>query len=172
MDTVTLNFEYTKRDYIKALRQQMYSKRSQRMSLIVLPVLLVIAVVLIVLSLSSGGGYDSTDTLLIVAVVFFLFIYIGTPYLSWRLAKKTFGKCFMEISPEGVYAQTPAASSNADWSAYKEYWESREFLFMIQFNGKFHIIPKRALVPGQLESLRRIVSGAIPYGEKRVRFKG
>ena len=184
METVTLDFEYTKRDYVRGLRTQMFGTKRQRTSLKVLAVcaaVLVVAFLAVFLlsgpdhgtSAASGGtsGSNWLGLWLILFVAIMLFYYIGFPHLSYKSAKKVFGQCHMEISRAGLFTQTPSTRMDSDWVSYKEYWENKEFFFLIMPTRVFNMIPKRVCAPGQEAAIRGILSGALPYGKGRPKYK-
>lgn len=177
METVTLDFEYTKRDYIRASRQQMFAAKSMRIfwkgSNICLGLLILVSVLVSVMeSIHGSVRVDSTYIWLLFFFALYTLLLWSLPYRSYnRSAKRGLVWCHMEISPLSIFAQTSDSRTDSDWTAYREYWENREFFFLVQVTRAASFIPKRVFAPGQEEALRRILANALPYGEKRPKYR-
>jgi hypothetical protein len=84
--------------------------------------------------------------------------YIWLPWLMGRLTgtlKRATSPIELTIDAAGISAQTDRGVSLTEWGAVKTVREIGGCLAVIQFSGRYRLIPERALTAYQLEALRK-----------------
>ena len=71
-----------------------------------------------------------------------------------------------EFSEKEILATINKKTGKTNWNIIKEIWESEEFIFLMQSNISYTLIPKRAFKEnGDTLSLRKMYINANPNGK-------
>jgi len=68
----------------------------------------------------------------------------------------------LEITDEGVRMSDPLAFTEWRWASFTGLVESANLLLLRQADNTFVVIPKRAVPPGQLDTLRADLTARMP----------
>ena len=71
------------------------------------------------------------------------------------------------IDEEGVTIRTPNADSSCRWSNYTKFIENREIYLLYMNNKMFHVAPKVAFAPEDLDEFAQIVRSKIGSGPSK-----
>ena len=161
MEAITVRFTYTKDEYVRAVRQYLIAtKRINRSSLVLIPAIFALSV-FVVFAAPSVGGYLLLG-LSLLALAMMLFIYRVQPPRLFARAAKLREPYTLVFSRDDIRFSTPSVSSTLQWHVYARAMESGDFLFLMQKEGPYTIIPKRALEEdGALEALRGMAQAAL-----------
>ncbi|MDF2539704.1 MAG: hypothetical protein K0S76_2725 [Herbinix sp.] len=145
MEKVTLNFQYSKKEYIDAFRLYLFqSKIIRKFDFILIGILSMIEVLLL---LWSGISIYSIVTGIILGFYCLLFTIMyyyqpGNVYKHNPKLRQTYQLIFF---PDKILFKTNGVSSDLKWDIYHEILSSDRFYFLIQSKQVFTILPKRAL---------------------------
>lgn len=162
LEPVTLEFTYTRAEFLQAARQYLFASRAISVrNLVLVGALLVFAV----LYLIFGGFNTGSLVLLILAAVccgLMALLYFYMPLRSYNGARKYREGYHLAFSDEGIHFKTASINSELAWSTYSEVWENAAFFYLTTGPQAYTIIPKRAFADeGQLEAFRRLAGARI-----------
>lgn len=165
METIHLNFKYTQQEYVKAARQYLFLNKTMN------KVVVVFMPVFFVFSIFYYLTYrDLLGILSLVLVVFFTImegmLYFYFPVRRFQQTAKIHKQYHLEFTREAIVFKTLSIDSVLKWDAYKEYWESDEFFFLIQAPNNYTLIPKRAIAPALNEAFLNILTAALTCTRK------
>ena len=136
--TVHLSFQYTERDYVRALRAHFKSRLRLRLDLFLVIVLAAIGVYL----WPSWQGVAS----IVVAALFLLMLAVALlviPPLAFRREPKFRDEYSLTFSPEGIHFRTAHVDSQLQWSMYSRALVDDHSYVLYYGSNQFTVIPKR-----------------------------
>ena len=146
METLILTYEYSRNEFVKAMRQYLIANGTIRKydPAIVAVILLFSILLRFVFALDTLGAI-----LLVLALIFSaltIFLYFHLPVLVFKQNSKYHEEYTLTFSKEKIVFKTSSIDSVLQWSVYSELWESDDFYFLIQSLRLYSIIPKRAFL--------------------------
>lgn len=165
---MTIDFQFTLDDYRNAFRTHFRTGASAWMRWMLRFCLVVGVVFLLIGILFVVTGQRALNVALPPFVFGAFWVWIGAGG-SYRLsAKNQFSRSpmlreprRMEFSENGIKTDAGLASSEVSWKAFIRYVESKDSFLLYTSPACFNIIPKRALQPGQVDALRRLLNGNV-----------
>lgn len=144
MEQVTIRFQYTEEEYVKAMRKYLLvTDTVKKFDLILAAVGL--PSMLVYLFLSSFSVFSII--LLVCAVVFAGFVgfqYFYVPVMVFRQTPKFKEEYRLTFTEAGVSFETVSVQSELKWDTYKIFWEGEECYYLVQEAQAFTLVPKRA----------------------------
>jgi len=143
MDKVTINFQYTKNEYIFAFRRYLLqSKIIKKLDLVIVSVLAVFEVFLLI-----WNGFSLYSLVLGMIVIFytlmFALLYLLQPANVYNRTPKLHQQYKLSFTTENINYKTADVSSILNWDIYSEIWNCNDFFYLIQAKNIYTIIPKR-----------------------------
>jgi hypothetical protein len=133
---------------------QVYSRRRMRR----LPVIMSLGLLLAVLG--TGGVAPGLTAFLVFYFVFLGSLMARAPAWHARRLVRTEpafqGEHRWRFSEEGVHMHSAHADLWLRWPAVLKVWETRDAFLLFPLRQNFHIVPKRALPPEDVERLRAL----------------
>lgn len=169
MEQVAIAFQYTEKEYVKAVRKYLVvtdiiKKLDLALAIIGVPCAMVY------FFLSSFGWFSIL--LLVCAVLFSGFIglqYLYVPVMTFRKTPKFREEYRLTFSADGILFETATIHSELKWEAYTIFWESEEVYYLVQEEHVYTILPKRAFA-GDAEKLafERMAETGTEYNKRKI----
>jgi hypothetical protein len=162
METVELNFQYSRKEYVKAMRQYLFATN----------VLSKFANVVLALTLPCLFFYLFYISFMPLVLVLFITLmvwlavscvaYFYVPSRNFQQIQKLHDWYNLSFSETSIRFNTAKITSELQWSIYSEAWENKEFYFLIQQPQLYTLLPKRAFTPEQEEAFKKILASVFP----------
>jgi hypothetical protein len=172
METVQLNFRYTEKEYLAAIRQYIWHSSELLLGFITLYVLLSAGIVVIVVLLDFViPVWALVAFLVLLAVSIFHGVLIDRPRRYFRGDPKFSGEYGLTYSDNGIEFKSAEINATVAWSVYTRVIETNDFYLMV-YGRDIHsvsILPKRAFANSKQETafrqlLRRHVDHSLKLG--------
>ena len=169
MEHVAIKFQYTEKEYVKAVRKYLLVTDTIRKLDLVLAIIGV-PCTLLYLFLSSFGWFGIL--LFVCAVLFAGFIgfqYLYAPILTFRKTPKFREEYRLIFTKEGILFETATIHSELKWNIYAKFWESEDCYYLEQEEHIYTILPKRAF-SGDAEKLaiERMAEEGTEYNKRKI----
>jgi hypothetical protein len=162
METVELTFQYSRKEYIKAMRQYFFARRILRkFDVVLVPLALAFSTALLVHYAFSPLSV-AFFALIVVWLIMTCVLYFYTPYNNFKQIQKLHDWYNLSFSETSIRFNTAKIASELQWSIYSEAWENKEFYFLIQQPQLYTLLPKRAFTPEQEETFKKILASVFP----------
>ena len=152
MEQVEIRFQYTEREFVKAVQKYLLTSGTIRKTDVVLAIIGV-PCALLVLFLTS---LKWLGVLLLLGTTWFSctigFLYWYGQVLKFRKTPKYMEKYHMVFSEGGILFETATLHSELKWDTYTALWESEDCYYLVQTKQIYSILPKRAFA-GDAEKL-------------------
>lgn len=156
-----IDYELIPRDFTSAIfahyNRRWWTRWGRRMLMAAVVILAILATVSAIFSGRAGSLLLAPASV----VVLWVFVLWGMPYLSgrnqYRSQPAAKGPHTIEVDAVGASHTSPMAESRVAWSTYVDFVESSDVMLLYLSSRFFHIIPKRAFTPAQLDEFRAIV---------------
>lgn len=144
MEQIDIKFQYTEKEYVKAVRKYLvFTDTIKKLDLVL--AIIGVPCTLVYLFLSSVHWFSIL--LLVCAVLFSGFVglqYLYTPMMIFRKTPKFKEEYHLTFTPEGILFETETIHSELKWDAYTKFWESEDCYYLVQEEHIYTILPKRA----------------------------
>lgn len=162
---IKIKFICEKDEYIKSRRKFLRESKTLSTGNIIF---LIIMTIIEIFFLAIHEFFFSIiiGVLLIISYVMVYILYFLQPgklYDKTDFIKK---EMLFEFSEKEILATINKKTGKTNWNIIKEIWESEEFIFLMQSNISYTLIPKRAFKEnGDTLSLRKMYINANPNGK-------
>lgn len=169
MKQVDIRFQYTKEEYVKAVRKYLLvTDTIKKLDLIL--AIIGVPCTLVYFFLSSFNWFSIL--LLVCAVLFAGFIgfqYLYVPAMTFEKTPKFKEEYHLTFTPEGILFETASVSSELKWDAYTIFWESEDCYYLVQEKHIYTILPKRVF-SGDAEKLafERMAETGTEYNKRKI----
>ena len=169
MEQVDIKFQYTEKEYAKAVRKYLvFTDTVKKLDLGI--AVIGVPCTLAYLFLSSFGWFSIL--LLVCAALFSGFIgfqYLYAPVLTFRKTPKFQEEYHLTFTEEGILFETATIHSEIKWDAYKKFWESEDCYYLEQELHIYTILPKRAF-KGEPEKMafERMAEAGTEYNKRKI----
>lgn len=144
MEQVDIRFQYTEREYVKAVQKYLLASGTVRKTDVVLAIIGVPCALLVFFLLSLKW----LGVLLVIGTVWFScvigYLYWYGQVMKFRKTPKYKEEYHMVFSEEGILFETATLHSELKWDTYTALWESKECYYLVQTKQIYSILPKRA----------------------------
>ena len=144
MEQIDIKFQYTEKEYVKAVRKYLLVTDTIKKLDLVLAIIGV-PCTLVYFFLSSYNWFSIL--LLVCAVLFTGFIglqYLYVPVMTFRKTPKFQEEYHLTFTGEGILFETATVHSELEWGSYNIFWESEDCYYLVQEEHIYTILPKRA----------------------------
>ena len=169
MEQVDIKFQYTEKEYVKAVQKYLvFTDTVKKLDLVL--AIVGVPCTLVYLFLSSFGWFSIL--LLVCAVLFSGFIglqYIYVPIVTFRKTPELKEEYHLTFTSEGLLFETATMHSDMKWDAYIGFWESEDCYYLVQKEHIYTILPKRVFV-GDAEKLafERMAEVSTEYAKRKI----
>ena len=169
MEQVDIKFQYTEKEYAKAVRKYLvFTDTIKKLDLVL--AIIGVPCTLAYLFLSSFEWFSIV--LLVCAVLFSGFIglqYLYVPVMTFRKTPKFQEEYHLTFSGEGILFETATIHSELKWDAYTIFWESEDCYYLVQEEHIYTILPKRAF-KGDPEKMafERMAEAGTEYTKRKI----
>ncbi len=168
---MTLTYELLQRDFYEALvahrNRSAWTKWFLRFMVLVL-VLAIGSVVFGAVLVPDLHFAKNNAFSLVLLGAFWTFFLWGQP---WLAAKNQFGKQpsaqgprTMSLDDGGIHWKWNGGSADIEWKNFVCFLDSKNQFLLYSSPACFNIVPKRALMPDQIDAFRQLVSAKLPKG--------
>jgi hypothetical protein len=163
-----MTYHITADDYADAQRAHNSSKASSRWRRrISLTIILVFFALSVTMSIFDSQWAVMMRPAIIVLLVWFclLFVLWYTNFLwRWQYSKIDALKreFIAEVDEEGITSSTEVARSEMKWTVFIRWYEGKKAFLLYTQPRLFHIYPKRAFGPGEVDEFRALLQRRIP----------
>lgn len=169
MEQVDIKFQYTEKEYVKAVRKYLLVTDTIKKLDLVLAIIGV-PCALVYFFLASYNWFSIL--LLVCAVLFTGFIglqYLYVPVLTFRKTPKFKEEYHLTFTADGILFETATIHSELKWDAYTAFWESEDCYYLVQEEHVYTILPKRAF-GGDAEKLafERMAEVGTEYTKRKI----
>lgn len=152
---ITLQFRYSKEEYVSAVRQY-YQTFHSKVSALFCAATIVIG--LLVLLLSEDPYFSSfLISIGILGLIIFCLNYFAGPQRIYERNPKLHDEYNLQFSDEGIIFRSKDIDSALQWSLYSRIQETERFYFLIYGKDSFTLIPKRVFTSREQEYAFRVM---------------
>jgi len=148
MESIKLNFKYSKEEYVNAVRKYLFlSKTITKTSIIILAICIIVEIVITFnsgLTLISCALWFAT----LLAMVMGSYLYFIQPGYLYKSTSKLHQQYSLIFAQETIYFKTEGISSELKWTIYKKLWDCPAFYYLVQAKSIYTVIPKRVFNSG------------------------
>lgn len=169
MEQVDIKFQYTEKEYVKAVRKYLLvTDTIKKLDLIL--AIIGMPCTLTYLFLSSFGWFSIL--LLVCATLFSGFIgfqYLYAPVMTFRKTPKFKEEYHLTFTEAGILFETATIHSELKWNTYTKFWESADCYYLVQEEHIYTVLPKRAF-PGDTEKIafERMAEEGTEYNKRKI----
>ncbi len=155
MNTVVLQFRYSKEEYVSATRDY-YHPFQVRSGAVYALIMMILGVLVWLL---SDDLYFSTilTAMTLFALSIFCLNYFLMPRRIYERNPKLHEEYGLEFSEQGIIYRSKDIDSALQWSLYQRVQETDRFYFLIYGKDSFTLIPKRAFTSPEQEHTFRLM---------------
>lgn len=169
MEQVNINFQYTEKEYVKAVRKYLLVTDTIKKLDMILAIIGV-PCALVYFFLSAFNWFSIL--LLVCAVMFTGFVglqYLYVPVMTFRKTPKFKEEYHLTFTAEGIWFETTTIHSELQWNTYTIFWESEDCYYLVQEKQIYTILPKRAFA-GDAEKLafERMAETGTEYTKRKI----
>ena len=143
MEQVSLTFNYTKEEFIKAEKKYLLaSKAISKIHMVFVAGYFIFSAAYL---FASSASLTSIVCLTIASLALALgvFLYFASPSIRFKQTAKYYEQYTLTFSKDLIHFKTPSINSELSWSIYSELWETAQFYYMIQGKRMYTLLPKR-----------------------------
>ena len=142
MEPITLEFTYSKEDYVQAMRRFLrLTKTISRLSLYFLAVAAVADVIFLAMFGLTIENLILTVMLVCCGVMLLIFHY--QPARTYDKSPRLKAVQHYEFSPEGITMKTASATSQVKWNLFSYYWDDVTGVYLLQNKKSYILLPAR-----------------------------
>lgn len=161
MEPITVDFTYTREDYVQAVRRFLrLNKTISRFSQVFMCIALLADVVFIGLF-----GFTAENMILTVLIACSLLMMAALhfqPEWTYNRNPRLHAPQHYEFRPEGITLKTATATSQVQWDLFQRIWDDAVGVYLLQNKKSYVVIPARCLTEQQRAGLKAMALAGNP----------
>lgn len=159
---ITLQFTYSKQEFVAGVRQYLFATNILRKSdAILFPAALLLSSIYVY---TSGGSVVGIVVLVLFCLValFAALLYWYVPHRNYKAGLSDEPSYTLTFDSAGIGFNTTEVASQLGWEVYHKAIETSDFFFLVQDSQQYTILPKRAFASKkEQQSFRQLLQETI-----------